>query len=297
MIYRRSLSVSLAVLGAIALSATSSLLVGHLSPGSTTAIAQPAEAQPATRVVALTSLAADLVERLDRETLVGIPGTRLTEGDSRFSDIEVVSSGRTPPSLEAIVALEPDLVVGATGFHDMPLTRLEELGVPTLSYEVKSWQDLRQISTDLAEAIAADPQPLLAEFDSYLENPPETSRSTLVLMSQQPILSPSAASWAGDLLTQFNTDNVTAQMQGSSAFEGYLTLSAERILEIDPEVILLVATGEDTLEQFESQPFWNDLQAQKSDRVYVFDYYGLINPGSIDAIRSATTQLRETLSE
>ncbi|MEO1134874.1 MAG: ABC transporter substrate-binding protein, partial [Cyanobacteria bacterium J06639_1] len=192
MIYRRSLSVSLAVLGAIALTATSSLL-GHLPPGSTAAIAQPAESQPATRVVALTSLAADVVERLDRDTLIGIPGTRLTQADPRFSNIEVVSSGRTPPSLEAIVALDPDLVVGATGFHDMPLERLEELGVPTLSYEIKSWQDLRQISTDLAEAIAADPQPLLAEFDSYLDNPPEASRSTLVLMSQQPILSPSAA--------------------------------------------------------------------------------------------------------
>ncbi|MEM9157367.1 MAG: ABC transporter substrate-binding protein [Cyanobacteria bacterium P01_F01_bin.33] len=296
MTYRRPLAISLVLIGALALTSAQAWF-GNAAGESSTAIAQAAQPQAATRVVALTSLSADLIERLNRDTLIGIPGTSLTQSDPRFAGIDRVSSGRTPPSLETIVALEPDLVVGADGFHDMPLTRLDELGIPTLSYDVKSWQDLRAIVTDLAESIAADPQPLLTEFDSYLENPPEQSQSTLVLMSQQPILSPSASSWAGDLLSQFNVDNITAQMQGKSAFEGYLTLSAERILDIDPDIVMLIDTGEDTLAQFESQPFWEQLQAQQSDRVYLFDYYGLINPGSVESIRNATTQLREVFAD
>jgi iron complex transport system substrate-binding protein len=47
------------------------------------------------------------------------------------------------------------------------------------------------------------------------------------------------------------------------------------------------------LQEFSSQPFWQNLKAVKDKQIYVFDYYGLVNPGSIDAIESATQKLRQ----
>jgi iron complex transport system substrate-binding protein len=38
------------------------------------------------------------------------------------------------------------------------------------------------------------------------------------------------------------------------------------------------------------------VKERQSDRVYTFDYYGLVNPGSIDKIEEACTHLREALS-
>ena len=70
------------------------------------------------RIVALSSLSADLVQQLSPTKLVGITGSSLLNDDSRFSQLPRVSSGRTPPNLEKIVALEPDLVLGSMGFHD-----------------------------------------------------------------------------------------------------------------------------------------------------------------------------------
>ena len=50
------------------------------------------------------------------------------------------------------------------------------------------------------------------------------------------------------------------------------------------------------LESFKKEAFWQKLQATKNNRVYVFDYYGLVNPGSIDAIEKACQQLKQDLS-
>jgi iron complex transport system substrate-binding protein len=61
-------------------------------------------------------------------------------------------------------------------------------------------------------------------------------------------------------------------------------------------VILVVDMGQGILEEFKSEPFWSKLKATQNNRVYVFDYFGLVNPGSIDKIEEACKQLREVLS-
>lgn len=117
-----------------------------------------------------------------------------------------------------------------------------------------------------------------------------------MLASRQPILAPNKDSWAGDLLTKFGAKNLVADLQGKSPVGGYVTLSAEKILEANPEVLLLVDTGQGIVKQFKSEPFWGKLKATQSDRVYTFDYYGLVNPGSIEKIKEACNLLSKALS-
>ncbi|MDJ0707768.1 MAG: ABC transporter substrate-binding protein [Leptolyngbyaceae cyanobacterium MO_188.B28] len=247
----------------------------------------------ASRIVALTSLTADIVQRLDARKLVGVPGSALLRQDSRFEGLTVVSEGRTPPNLEQIVALEPDLVIGAEGFHDQALQRLTELEVPTLTIEVNSWGDLQTLTQTLADAVNADPDPLLGRFQACFNQASENSLSALVLVSREPLLSPNKQSWAGDFLRQFNFQNLTAELQGQSPFEGYITLSAEKVLESNPEILILVDTGEGLIEQIQADPFWKQLKATQMDRVHVFDYYGLVNPGSIASIEQTCAKLSQ----
>ena len=94
------------------------------------------------QVVALTSLTADIIQTLEADALVGIPGSSLLREGDRFAGIEVVSEGRLEPDLEKIVALAPDLVIGAAGFHDKTLDRMTELGIETLTVNVDSWAAL-----------------------------------------------------------------------------------------------------------------------------------------------------------
>lgn len=250
----------------------------------------------ASRIITLSSLTTDIVYELDRTKLVGIGGSSLFRQDGRFQNLPRVSEGRTPPNLEQIVALQPDLVVGAGGFHDQTLQKLREMGIATLSTEVDDQQSLEELTKTLAEAIAADPAPLLSRYQQWRAQLPAQSPSTLVLVSNQPILAPNKQSWAGDLLAQFNAPNVVADLQSQGQFQGYVTLSPEKVLEANPEVLILVnAPGANLQQQLETQPFWKDLNAVKNNRVYIMDYYGLVNPGSLSKIEQVYTQLRAYL--
>ncbi|MEM9007515.1 MAG: ABC transporter substrate-binding protein [Cyanobacteria bacterium P01_F01_bin.86] len=260
------------------------------SEESTTELAAPSAAT-ATQIVALTSLTADIIHTLDEEKLVGISGNRILSEDERFAGLEVVSEGRTEPDLEKIVALQPDLVIGAEGFHDKTLERLAELDIETLAVDVTGWDALQTLTEDLAQRIGADPQPLSDRYEACLAQAPDVAPTALVLVSRQPLLSPNQDSWAGDFLAQFNIQNLIAELQGDSPFDGYITLSEEKVLTTNPDMLLVVETGENLLDQLKGDAFWGQLKATQEERVYTFAYFGLVNPGSIASIEATCAQL------
>jgi len=250
--------------------------------------------------VALSSLSADIIAQLDQTKIVGITGSKLFKDDSRFKDIPRVSEGQNAPNLEKIVALKPDLVIGAEGFSTIPIQKIQQLGIPTLLTQVNNWESLEKLTKTLAELIDADPQPLLNRYQNFLPNKPNESLTTLVLVSRQPILAPNKNSWAGDLLTKFQVKNLAAELQGKSPVGGYITLSAEKIIEANPDAIILVNPPQgnsqtELLDDLKKESFWKQLQATQNNRVYVFDYYGLVNPGSINAIEKACQKLQQDL--
>ena len=97
------------------------------------------------RVVALTSLSADLVNEINNKNLVGIPGSSLLKKDDDFKDITIVSSGRIQPDIEKIINLKPTLVIGASGFHDKTLLKINNLGIETISTKIKDIESLNNL--------------------------------------------------------------------------------------------------------------------------------------------------------
>jgi len=291
---------ALAIILSVVLSACTTATTQQPQAQLTTITATPNKPQSAQRVVTLSSLATDIIYKLDKTKLVGITGSILFKNDPDFKDIPRVSEGQTPANLEKIVALKPDLVIGVEGFSTQAIQKLQELGVPTLVTQVKTWESLENLTQKLAELIGANPQPLLNVYKSFLPDQPRQNLSTLVLVSNQPILTPNKNSWAGDLLEKFQVRNVAAELQGKSPFGGYVTLSAEKILEANPEAIIVVNSPQvnakaETLASFNKEAFWQKLKASQNNRVYVFDYYGLVNPGSINSIKKACEQLKKDL--
>lgn len=252
------------------------------------------ETPPVERVVVLSSLAADLVAELDVSRLVGVPNSNLVQQNPKYAGIETMGVGQTP-NLEAIVEQQPDLVVGVAGMQTEILTRLEELGIATLEYDVNSLADLDELATTLADRLNTSPEAVRDRYASCREIPETASEeSVLLLAGSKPTLSPTRDSWAGNLLETFKVNNLAAQWQGESPFSGYVTLSPEKIVAANPDRLWVIATPDnaDPLEGFKALAFWDDLQATEGDRVRVFDYYGLINPGSLDKIEATCTQLK-----
>ncbi|WP_204138002.1 ABC transporter substrate-binding protein [Halomicronema sp. CCY15110] len=286
--------IGIVLVGAIAACSTVTPTPETANPEATPTVTTATESTESIEaIVTLTTLTSDLIHTLDSDVLVGIPGSPILREDDRFAGLPVVSEGRAEPDLEAIVALEPDLVIGAEGFHDKSLARLEQLGVATLAVNVTDWASLTTLTRDLAQQLGADPQPLLNRYAACLAQAPATSPSAIVLVSRQPLLSPNKDSWAGDFLAQFNIQNLTADLQGESPFDGYVTVSEEKLLTTDPEVLLIVDTGENLLAQLKGDPFWSQLQATQTNAVVTLDYFGLVNPGSLASIEATCDRLSQ----
>lgn len=88
MLWNRSIGISIPLL----ILATTLAAFGRKAQASTIANSQPKTNMPIQRVVALNSLAADIVFRLDETKLVGRPGSRLLEQNQELSKV--------PPSVK-----------------------------------------------------------------------------------------------------------------------------------------------------------------------------------------------------
>lgn len=247
----------------------------------------------AKRVVSLNSLGADIVFKLDQTKLVGRPGTQLLEGDDKLSQVPTISQGQMLPELEKITSLNPDLVICSVGFHSGLAKKLEQQGIHVLLTHTDSWLDLKSLTETLAGFIEANPEQLLNKYESMLGSKLTDTPTTLVLVAKDPILAPNKGSWASDMLYQLGINSPTYELQSSSSRRGFALLSPEQIKTEDPEVLIVISTeSEPLIEYYNSQPFWNDLKAERNNRVYLFDYYGLIIPGSIKAIEETINKLK-----
>ncbi len=247
------------------------------------------------KVVALTSLSADLITNISKESLVGIPGSSILKKNDELKDIPIISSGRMPPNIEKIISLKPDLVVGAKGFHDKTLSKLNNLGIDTVYTSITNFEDLEQLHNNLVLKLNAKNVKSLDKIldNCYLINNDSSSnkKNIVALVSSRPILSPNQNSWAGNLISKFKLENLAAEITSKTEFKGYVNLSPEWLLKSQPENLLVIKTPGSDLSQYKSISIWNDLKAVNDDKIFTFDYYGLINPGGLKVINQACKKL------
>jgi iron complex transport system substrate-binding protein len=193
--------------------------------------------------------------------------------------------------VELILALNPDLVIGAEGFHSRVLNSLKKLGVQTLAIKVNRWDRLEQASRNLEGQIinAGSNDFRLSQLCPPQKSSKASGTKVLILAGVSPKLSPGQQSWSGSLLDRLGLVNSTKELPGSSEFSGYITMSNERLLMIKPEKVLVVNPAGDSAQMVRTLiPFFPGL---KVSDFKMMDYYGLINPGSLSSIQKACTAL------
>ena len=245
-----------------------------------------------TRIVSLTSLSTDIIYHLSPESLKGRPDSSLFLKRKEFNNIPIVSKGRTPPNLELIISLKPDLVIGAKGFHDKSLNALNEIGIKTLSTQLKDWSDLESIINELKLVTNSKKTNLNDKIYNCVNGREAKGDEVVVLVSTKPLLAPNSQSWAGSLLSRFNIKNLTSKIESSGRLKGYVNLSPEWLIDKNPDKLILIEFNNDDLSKFYKLPFWKDLNAVKNNNISNFNYYGLINAGSLETINNACKQLK-----
>ena len=108
------------------------------------------------RIITLTSLSTDLVNEISPESLIGVSGSKIMKDNKDYENKVLVTEGRNPPNLEKIISLKPTLVIGAKGFHDKTLIKLNSLGIKTIYTEIRNWEDLENLNNKLTKFIGKE---------------------------------------------------------------------------------------------------------------------------------------------
>ena len=275
-----------------------SLIILHfilfISAFTKTAISADLNEGRSKRVIALTSFGADVTNKISSRSLVAIPESKLLAEDPNMKKLPTVSKGRNQPSVEKIISLKPDFVIGASGFHDKVLRKLDKLGISTISYKINDIDSIQLLADRISSSLS---QPSIAIKKYIPACFPKTSIKQiqidpiLVVVGFKPIIAPTSNSWSGSLLRHLSIPNLTSSLPGSGQFSGYATLSPEWVIKSNPKSLAVITFPNADPPNLSDKPIWKSISAVKSNKIKFFNYYGLINPGSFNSINNACQKL------
>ncbi len=225
------------------------------------------------------------------ETLFAIgAGSRLV-ARSRFCDYppEVARlpsvGGYIDPSLEAILALSPDLVVGARGPTGPWLVdKLAALGIATFFPPTESMAEIDSLIEHLGERVGAskEARTLVAQLRARRQRiarsvAAEPATRVLLVFGVAPIVVAGPDSFPNEMIGLANGDNVVKT--GS----GYPTIGLERLIALDPELVVNASMagvpGEHGDGIAKDDPGWRELTAVREGRVVAIHDEAVLRPG------------------
>ncbi|MDD4833934.1 MAG: ABC transporter substrate-binding protein [Lutispora sp.] len=197
-------------------------------------------------------------------------------------DAEIVGT-QAAPSLEKIIALQPDLVIingnSKISMDLVPALEQNNIGILAMKFFVKEdYFKIARIFTALT-----DREDLYNEYGLKVKNDVETIinkapkdkgyKAILMMASAKSITVRDSSSYVGQMLKDLNVENIC---DGSELTTDAKVFSMETILEKDPDFIFVQVTGTDQSKVFEklkkdveSNPAWASLKAVKEGR-YIF---------------------------
>ena len=79
-------------------------------------------------------------------------------------------------------------------------------------------------------------------------------------------------------------------MESKTEFKGYVNLSPEIILKKKPSKIIVITFPGMNENSALEMPILKKIIASNENKILTFNYYGLINPGSLNTINNACEQ-------
>jgi iron complex transport system substrate-binding protein len=242
---------------------------------------KPAAAKAASRVVSISPSTT--------EAMFAIGAGDEVVGRSRYCDYPDAATalpevgGYVDPNLEAILALRPDLVVGARGPAGSKLAdTLAAHGVATFFPETESFADIDGLILGLgarsghsagAESVVAS---IHAREDAIARVLAEAPRvRALLVFDLQPIVVAGPGGFPDEMLTRAGGTNVVT-LGGP-----YPSMGVERVIALDPDVILdttVVASHGGTRITADA-PGWKEVGAVKRGRVVPLSDEAVLRPG------------------
>ena len=231
--------------------------------------------QPPQRIVTLLPSLTESVCELDQcHRLVGVDRySNWPESVNRLPKL----GGGIDPSIEAIVAAKPDVVLLA--MSSRASERLEALGLKVVVLEPKTHADVRRVLGVVGQVLGV-PQAegadrlwrvIDAAVQAAAQSLPPKARGTRVYfeVSRGPYAA-SESSFIGESLTRLGARNVVPASLGP-----FPRLNPEYVVRANPDVIMI---GNRSIQAMVPYPGWASMRAIRDDRICVF------GPGDSDVV-------------
>ncbi|QBK05342.1 ABC transporter substrate-binding protein [Hylemonella gracilis] len=207
--------------------------------------------------------------------------------------------GGLDPSIEAVVALRPDVVL--LSVSSRAGERLEALGLKVVALEPKTHADVQRVLRDLGVLLdlpAAEPERLWREIqdgvDAAARSLPPAARGTRVYfeVSRGPY-GAGEVSFIGETLARLGVKNVIPAELGP-----FPRLNPEFVVRADPDLIMI---GNRSMQSRVPYPGWDQMRAVRGQRLCVYgvdDSDVVVRPGPrmAEAARIMARCIREKLA-
>jgi len=220
-------------------------------------------AAPARRVVSLIPASTEL--------LFAIGAGAAVQGRTHWCDFPAAAASvpdlgdGIQPSLEAILARKPDLVILYRSPQNIRVRdALARLGVPVAELAIDRLEDLERDARLLGQLTghAGGADSMLAVFRAQLDSASVASAvkgpSVLILVWDQPPMTVGSGSYLSEMVARAGGHNLFADIPASSA-----TVSIESVVDRNPDAVLV--TGEDT-PAFARRAEWQAVPAVRERR-------------------------------
>jgi len=198
------------------------------------------------------------------------------------------------PSIETILALHPDLVIGVQPTGPMESTeQLKRLGVPLFLVSphgiagiIHSVETIGQAlnRTSQADALATSLQHRVDAVRARTKGLPEPT--VFMPIWYDPIITIGKHAFTTEIIEAAGAHSVTDDLAPD-----WPEISLEIVLERAPEALVLVRGGKTTLELLQSRPGWSSVPAVQQHRVYYVDRrIDFPSPVAIDALEDLSKE-------
>lgn len=206
--------------------------------------------------------------------------------------------GGLKPSLEAIIAAQPDLVLVPHAFLDPAvLTKLDEMKISTYVLQAKTLEDiltqLNQLGRMLNRSTAATD--LVAGLRRRIRAVREQTQTlprpkVLYVLNSHPLMTVGPGSFIHQLLDAAGAANVAA-----TAAQPYPRISLEEVLAQNPDILMFPVGAAEGIPESEQAQWqrWPQLSAVRQHRLYRIDSELVDRPGPriVDGLEQLAKQI------
>jgi len=198
------------------------------------------------------------------------------------------------PSMETIVALHPDLVLGMPHLNQQAvIDQLQRFGIPLYLADPHGIAGILHTVTSLGQATGREAQ--AAALDVQLQRRIDAVRAKVnglpvvqvyMPISYDPVITIGKGAFITDIIETAGGHSITSDIN-----QEWPHISMEAVIARAPQALLMMRGGTVTIDALMTRPGWQELAAVKARRVYYVDKrVSFPSPVAIEALEDLAKQ-------